>query len=410
MEPLAYIVRPKEFSDVIGQDHLVGEFGVIKKMIDKNQYFQTILFGPPGCGKTTIANILFAHFSPNAFMFNASTDNKDMLKEIVEASKYRDNVFVVIDEIHRMKKDIQDFLLPYLETNKILILGLTTENPYISINPAIRSRCHIYKMNNILQSDIKKLLNKIILKQNLFTNYPLSDEILDYISYASGLEIRTAINMLESLTLLDKEITLKDAENLCGVKSLKLDDKGINYYDLLSALQKSIRGSDVNASLHYLARLIKLEDLEIICRRLSTIAYEDIGLANPQIGPRCYAACMTARHLGFPEARIPLSQIVIDMAISPKSNTAESAIDNALSDINSGVDYPIPSNILNREIKGGVKYLYPHDYPDDFVYQQYLPTPLFDKVYYVAKETGKYERALKERNDYLQKILKQKKA
>lgn len=409
MQPLAYRVRPTSFDEVIGQDHLVGKNGIIKKMIEKNEYFQTILFGPPGCGKTTIASILYKHFSPNAFMFNASTDNKEALKEIVECTKYQDFVFVVIDEIHRMKKDIQDFLLPYLETNKILILGLTTENPYISINPAIRSRCHIYKMNNINKEDIKKMLNNIILKENLFKNNPLSDEIIDYICYASGLEIRTAINMLESLTLLDKDITLEDAQKLCGVKSLKLDDKGINYYDLLSALQKSIRGSDVNASLHYLARLIKLEDLEIICRRLMTIAYEDIGLANPQVGVRCYAACEVAKHLGFPEARIPLSEIVIDMAISPKSNSAEAAIDEALKDLDTSSDYPIPPNILNREIKGGVRYLYPHDYPDDFVYQQYLPTPLLDKEYYNAKETGKYERALKIRNEYLVKILKQKK-
>lgn len=410
MEPLAYRVRPKTFSDIVGEDHLVGENGILTKMIEKNNYLQTILFGPPGCGKTSIAKILFDHFSPNSFLFNASTDNKDMLKEIIQSTKYNDTTFVVIDEIHRMKKDIQDFLLPYMESNKILVLGLTTENPYQSINPAIRSRCHIYKMNTISSNDIVKLLKRIIEKENLFKNNPLDDEILEYIAYASSNEIRTSINFLESLTLLDGVITLDDAKKLIGVKNFKLDSKGINYYDLLSALQKSIRGSDVNASLYYLARLIKLEDLEIITRRLMVIAYEDIGLANPSVGPRVYAACEIAKKLGLPEARIPLSEIVIDLAISPKSNSAEAAIDSALLDLDQYGDLDIPPHILNREIKGGAKYLYPHDYPGDFVYQQYLPDKIKDKIYYKAKDTGKYERALKERNSYLESVLKKGKS
>lgn len=410
MEPLAYRVRPKTFSDIVGEDHLVGENGILTKMIEKNNYLQTILFGPPGCGKTSIAKILFDHFSPNSFLFNASTDNKDMLKEIIQSTKYNDTTFVVIDEIHRMKKDIQDFLLPYMESNKILVLGLTTENPYQSINPAIRSRCHIYKMNTISSKDIVKLLKRIIEKENLFKNNPLDDEILEYIAYASSNEIRTSINFLESLTLLDGVITLDDAKKLIGVKNFKLDSKGINYYDLLSALQKSIRGSDVNASLYYLARLIKLEDLEIITRRLMVIAYEDIGLANPSVGPRVYAACEIAKKLGLPEARIPLSEIVIDLAISPKSNSAEAAIDSALLDLDQYGDLDIPPHILNREIKGGAKYLYPHDYPGDFVYQQYLPDKIKDKIYYKAKDTGKYERALKERNSYLESVLKKGKS
>lgn len=410
MEPLAYRVRPKTFSDIVGEDHLVGENGILTKMIEKNNYLQTILFGPPGCGKTSIAKILFDHFSPNSFLFNASTDNKDMLKEIIQSTKYNDITFVVIDEIHRMKKDIQDFLLPYMESNKILVLGLTTENPYQSINPAIRSRCHIYKMNTISSNDIVKLLKRIIEKENLFKNNPLDDEILEYIAYASSNEIRTSINFLESLTLLDGVITLDDAKKLIGVKNFKLDSKGINYYDLLSALQKSIRGSDVNAALYYLARLIKLEDLEIITRRLMVIAYEDIGLANPSVGPRVYAACEIAKKLGLPEARIPLSEIVIDLAISPKSNSAEASIDSALLDLDQYGDLDIPPHILNREIKGGAKYLYPHDYPGDFVYQQYLPNKIKDKIYYKAKDTGKYERALKERNSYLESVLKKGKS
>jgi len=408
MEPLAYRLRPKNFEDVVGQDHLVGENGVIKKMIDKNTFFSIILFGEPGCGKTTIASICKSYFEPNVYEFNASIDTKDKLKEIASNTAYYDNTLVIIDEIHRMKKDIQDFLLPYLESNKLTIIGLTTENPYISINPAIRSRCHIYKLNPLNSDNIMQLLTSTIKKEKLFENQKLDNEVLDYIATQCGCEIRTALNMLESITLIDGDITLEKAEKIIGIKALKLDQKGINYYDLLSAFQKSIRGSDVDAALHYLARLIKLEDLEIICRRLTVIAYEDIGLANPGCGPKVIAACDAAKRLGLPEARIPLSAITIDLALSPKSNTAESSIDKALAAIDNTSSLDIPPHILNREIKGGAIYKYPHDFPDDFVAQQYLPNSLFYDQYYQGKETGKYERALKERYDYLVKTLKKK--
>lgn len=403
MVPLAYRIRPKSFKDVIGQDHLVGDNGVICKMIERNVFFSLILYGPAGCGKTTIASILKQHFEPNVFDFNASTDTKEKLKDIFQSSNYYSNTFVVIDEIHRMKKDIQDYLLPYLESGKVTIIGLTTENPYISINPAIRSRCHVYQLNPITEDDIIKLINKTVFEQKLFKT-PLNEDVVKLIAQKSGCEIRTALNMLESLTLLD-DVTLESASKILGKKPLKLDDKGISYYDLLSAFQKSIRGSDVDASLHYLARLIKLEDIDIICRRLTVIAYEDIGLANPSVGPKVIAACSAAKNLGFPEARIPLANITIDLALSPKSNSSESAIDKALSDLDTYSSYEIPKHILNREIKGGENYKYPHDYKDDFVEQQYLPTTLINRIYYIGKETGKYEKALKDRNEMLKPFL-----
>ena len=406
MQPLAYRIRPQSFDDVIGQSHLVGPHGVIKKMIDQNKFLSIILFGPPGCGKTTIASICSSYFEPNTYEFNASVDSKDKLKDICASTAYYENTFVIIDEIHRMKKDIQDYLLPYLESNKITIIGLTTENPYVAINPAIRSRCHVYKLNTITENDIKNLLLNTIKKEGLFLNNPLSDEILDLICSKCGLEIRTALNMLEALTLIDDEITIEKAEAILGVKSFRLDSNGINYYDLLSAFQKSIRGSDVDAALHYLARLIKLGDLEIICRRLMVITYEDIGLGNPQCGPRVIAACTAAKNLGFPEARIPLAAITIDLALSPKSNSAEASIDSAFSDLDNITNLDIPPHILNREIKGGAKYKYPHDYPDDFTPQQYLPSSIIKKEYYHPKDTGKYEKAFKERYEYLKKFLK----
>ncbi len=404
--PLAYDIRPKTFDDIIGQDNLVGKNGIIRLMCDKNKLHSLILFGPPGCGKTTIARIIKEKYKMESFSFNASTDSKQVLKDIADSVKIYNRAIVIIDEIHRMKKDTQDFLLPYTESGKIIIIGLTTENPYIAINPAIRSRCQIYKMETIKESDIFELLKKTSSTYDMFKHVKISDEILDYIVKNSGLEIRTALNMLETLSLYEGEVTIDMAQNACGIKAMRLDSKSLNYYDLLSALQKSIRGSDVDASLIYLAKLIKLGDLDIIIRRLSIIAYEDIGLANPQVASYVESAVNVALRTGLPEARIPLSAACIMLALSPKSNSAESAIDKALSDIES-FEFDIPSNILNREIKGNSSlYKYPHDYPNDIVEQNYIPKVLKGHTYYTPKETGKYERAIKEYRDYANKILK----
>ncbi len=407
MQPLAYRIRPNSFNEIVGQDHLVGPNGVIALMMKKNQLFSLILYGGPGTGKTTIASIIAKEYGLSTFEFNASIDNKSKLKDIIDNTNYYDTTLVVIDEIHRMKKDTQDFLLPYIENGKLTIIGLTTENPYISINTAVRSRCHIYKLNSISPNDVMTLLKNTIAQEKELFKTIITDDILDYIVSSSGCEIRTALNMLEALSLIEGEITMEKAQSLIGIKSIKLDSKGDNYYDILSAFQKSIRGSDVDASLHYLARLILLEDIDIICRRLTVIAYEDIGLANPQVGPRVIAACQAAKNLGFPEARIPLACITIDLALSPKSNTSESSINSAIDDLLNLSSYEIPKHILNREIKGNSSlYKYPHDYPDDFVEQQYLPTSIINKSYYIGKSTGKYERALNERNEYLKKFLK----
>ena len=393
MKPLAYRIRPQSLDDIVGQDHLAGPKGVIRKMLDQKKLFSLILYGPAGCGKTTLASIISNNYPMSSFSFNASTDNKAKLKEIADSTKYYPETLVIIDEIHRMKKDIQDFLLPFMESGALIVIGLTTENPYRSINPAVRSRCHIYRMNEIKKEDIIILLKKTIIKESLKN---VSDDILEYIANASSCEVRTALNMLEMTTLLE-DINLENVKALIGKKNILIDEKGENFYDVTSAMIKSIRGSDPDAALHYLARLLKTEDLLFISRRLLCLAYEDIGLGNPNIGPRVYAATEAALSLGLPEARLPLAYAVVELACSPKSNSTYTAIDEAIADLENLKSMSIPPHILNKELKSGkYEYKYPHDYPNDYVKQQYMPDELLGKTYYKPKETGSYERAIKE--------------
>lgn len=393
MKPLAYRIRPKAFNDIVGQDHLVGPKGVITRMLENNTLFSMILYGPAGCGKTSIASIIESYYPMESFSFNASTDSKAKLKEIADATIYHENTICVIDEIHRMKKDVQDFLLPYVESGRLIIIGLTTENPYRSINPAIRSRCHIYRMNEINKKDVILLLKKTIKEENL---KEMDDNILEYISVVSSCEIRSALNMLEIANMLDKEdLTLENVKELIGKKALQIDEEGEYYYDIASAMIKSIRGSDPDAALHYLARLLETEDLEFIGRRLLCSAYEDIGLGNPNIGPRVYAATQAALSLGLPEARLPLAYAVVDLATSPKSNSTYLGINDAIADLEKLTSMKIPPHILNKELKSGkYEYKYPHDYQNGYCHQQYLPDPLKDKKYYIPKDTGSYERAI----------------
>lgn len=400
MKPLAYRIRPKGFNDIIGQDHLVGPKGVITKMVNQNKIYSMILYGPAGCGKTSIASIISSLNPLSSFEFNASCDSKAKLKEIADSAKFYENTICIIDEIHRMKKDIQDFLLPFVESGTLTIIGLTTENPYRAINPAIRSRCHIYRMNEITKEDIILLLKKTIINEGF---NEMTQDILEYIAVASSCEIRTALNMLEVSSMLDKEdLNLDNVKALIGKKAFLIDEKGENFYDVASAMIKSIRGSDPDAAIHYLARLLKTEDLEFITRRLLCSTYEDIGLGNPNIGPRVYAACQAALSLGLPEARLPLAYAVIDLATSPKSNSSYTAINEAISDLEELTSMEIPPHILNKELKSGkYEYKYPHDYPNGYVKQQYLPDSLKDKTYYNPKDTGSYERAIKE---YMNKL------
>lgn len=401
MKPLAYLMRPTKFSDIVGQDHLVGENGVITRMIKNNSLRSFILYGNPGCGKTTIAESTCKETGYPWHRFNASTDNKDALKQIMNESRFVNNSIVIIDEIHRMKKDIQDYLLPFVEDGTIIMIGLTTNNPYHSINPAIRSRCLIYKLNDLQKGDLQKILDKAY--QLIGNNKLIDKEVYDYIINISNGEIRTLINSFETLVNISSDhITLDEAIATCQKANVSIDGSTDSYYDTLSGLQKSIRGSDVDASLHYLSKLIIAGDFDSLGRRLLAIAYEDIGLANPGIGVRVKAAVDAAKELGNPEAKLPLSVVVIEMALSPKSNSAYLAIDKAMTDIENGKSGNLPIHLKNTYSfdPSQKPYLYPHDYPNSWVYQQYLPDSLIGVKYYLPKPTSKSEISLY--NRYMQ--------
>jgi putative ATPase len=402
-------MRPTKFEDVFGQDHLIGPDGVLNIMLKKHKILSFILYGPPGTGKTTIAQIFANESALDTYFFNASTDNKAKLKDIVDMTAYHD-VLLIIDEIHRMKTDIQDYLLPFLENGHVTIIGLTTLNPYQSINLAIRSRCHLYEVKKLDDQSIASAIKKGL--GELDVDIKIDPKALDAIIRVSNHEIRSALNVLESSSLLldDDDILTSDiVYRVAGKTHFDLDKNQDNFYDLLSALQKSIRGSDVDASIHYLARLITLEDLQSIIRRLLVIAYEDIGLANPMMGVKVASACESVLKVGLPEARIILSVIVVDMALSPKSNTAYLAIDKALEDYQHTDTGVIASQSSNREIaKNPDLYHYPHDDKNSLNDQSYLPDKIKDKTYYIPKKESSYENALATRLEQIDKIKHKK--
>lgn len=401
MKPLAYLMRPNTFEDIVGQDHLVGENGIIRKMLKSNSLFSFILYGNPGCGKTTIAEATCKLSGFKWFKFNASTDNKETLKQIITEACFLDEAIIIVDEIHRMKKDIQDYLLPYVENGTVIMIGLTTVNPYHSVNPAIRSRCHVYRLNDLTNDHLRQVLDRAY--KYIGKEIQIDEDVYEYIINLANKEIRTLINIFETLVKTSTgHVTIEDATKALNKANVSFDANGDSYYDTLSGLHKSIRGSDVDAALHYLAKLIIADDLQSLCRRLLCIAYEDIGLANPGIGPRVKAACDAARELGNPEARLPLSVVVIEMALSPKSNSAYLALAKAMDDIEQGKSGTLPKHLKNTYSfdPSQEAYKYPHDYPNAWVDQQYLPDTLVGTKYYIPKPTSKSETSLY--NRYMQ--------
>ncbi|HBC4787420.1 TPA: replication-associated recombination protein A, partial [Enterococcus faecalis] len=391
-QPLAYRMRPRHLDEVVGQQHLVGPGKIIRRMVEAKMLSSMILYGPPGTGKTSIASAIAGSTNYAFRMLNAATDTKKDLQIVAEEAKMSGTVILLLDEIHRLDKTKQDFLLPHLENGRIIMIGATTENPYITINPAIRSRTQIFEVKPLTETDIQQAIQEALTDSTRgLGDYPvhLEEKALQHLTRATNGDLRSALNGLELAVKStpkneqgEIKITLPIIEECVQRKALTHDKDGDAHYDVISAFQKSIRGSDVDAALHYLGRLVEAGDLPIICRRLMVIAYEDIGLGNPAAAARTVTAVQAAEKLGFPEARIPLASVVIDLCLSPKSNSAVTAIDAALADIRQGSVGDVPDHLRDahyagaKELNRGIGYQYPHNFENGWVNQQYLPDKL----------------------------------
>ena len=406
-KPLPYRMRPSKLENIIGQEQIVGPNGFFTNLIKNQTLVSTILYGPPGTGKTTIAQAFCNSMDVHFIKLNATISTKqDLINAFQEAKFYKDTV-LIIDEIHRLNKDKQDLLLPKLEDGSIYLIGATTANPMLAINPAIRSRTHLLEVKPLNVDQILIGLKKACISpEGLNNSRQFDEEALKVIARTSGGDLRYAYNLLEATSLSfskDHLITVEDVLSINSIPNFYADKDENEHYDTVSAFQKSIRGSQVDAALYYLGKLIESNDLEGIIRRLLVIAYEDIGLGNPQAVDRCLNACNVAREVGFPEASIPLSVTVVDLALSPKSRSACDGIEKVLSTIN---DYPTqvrdylkytPVNV-NQEDK------YPYSRPDLWKYIQYMPQGLEDVKFYKPNPSGNYERSLITNYQELEKI------
>lgn len=389
---LAERMRPKSIKDVIGQEHLTDPDKIIGRIIKAQRPTSLLLYARPGVGKTSIANALANDLNMDFEQFNASVDNKDKLKKITTKSE-SEPLVMLLDEIHRLTKPLQDHLLPYLEKGYVTVIGATTENPYINVNPALRSRMTILQLNTVDFESMKKLIKKAVsfLEDEIKEHIIISETQIAFLASSTDGDVRSALNALELIVESSDasqngiQMNTEALEQVLGRKAIAGDKNGDEHYNLLSAFQKSIRGSDINASIHYLARLIAIGDLQSICRRLSIIAYEDIGIANTQAVINAQLAIQVAEKTGLPEARIPLSSAVIELASSKKTNIAEKAIDLALDDLNY-FNTTIPMHLRDTHFKGAASlghqgYKYPHDHPHHYVNQIYLPDELLGHNY-----------------------------
>lgn len=402
IKPLATRMRPTSISEVVGQEHLLSEGAMLNRMVNSKQIASIILYGPPGTGKTSIAQALSNDLNIPFKYFNASIDSKKELQSITIGVTPLYPAVVLIDEIHRLAKPNQDFLLSFIEDGSFVVVGATTENPYMSLTPALRSRSSIFELTPVDTQSILTILNRALTDKNKGLgdlNVKINDESLLHIAYKVNGDVRKALNVLElavksTQVNSDGEIEVtKEILNSClQVRQIGGDKNGDTHYNLLSAYQKSIRGSDVDASLHYLARLIESGDLASVLRRLIVISYEDIGLADYNIHTEVLNAIKTAELVGLPEARIPLSYITIRLALSSKSNVAYTAIKSALNELNSNKSLDIPKSLHDTHYKGaktlnkGEGYKYPHNYKYGITNQQYLPNDFINDKYLTFRD------------------------
>ena len=408
--PLADSVRPETLDDVVGQKHILGEGKPLRRIIESGKIPNMIFYGSSGIGKTTVANIIANSTDMNLYKLNGTTCSTADIKDIISSGGsfgFGRGTLLYLDEIQYLNKRQQQSLLEYIENGDITLIASTTENPYFYIYNAILSRSTVFEFKPVDKEDIAPALKRAvsITENNMKLSYKVEDGVYEYIAMGCGGDVRKAINTIELCMLASAGgvIDLELAKQLTQKSSMKYDRNGDQHYDILSAFQKSIRGSDENAALHYLARLIVAGDLPSICRRLLVIAAEDVGLAFPNAIAVTKACVDSALQLGFPEARIPLAEAVILLATSPKSNSAYNAINRAIADVEAGNTGDFPRHLQNKHYDGegasvkGQHYLYPHDYPNHYVEQQYLPDNIKDRVYYEFGENKLEQAALEYR-------------
>ena len=407
-QPLADELRPRDLSEVYGQDHILGEGAILRRIIESGTVPNLIFYGPSGTGKTTVANIIAEKTNRKLFKLNATTASTADIKGIVselDTMLAPNGVLLYLDEIQSFNKKQQQTLLEYIENGKITLIASTTENPYFYVFNAILSRSTIFEFKSLTSEASQKAVERAVryMEQKLSVHVKADEGVAHYIAVSCGGDVRKAINAVEVLFTACAaddgvvRITMADAEAVTQRSSMHYDRDGDNHYDAVSALMKSLRGSDPDAALHYLARLLEAGDLPGACRRILCSASEDIGLAYPQAVPIVKACVDSALQLGLPEAKLPLGEAVILLATAPKSNSVVMAIDKAMRDVKKGKAGPIPRELQNVHADGAgfereQGYLYPHNYPGHWVRQQYLPDNLVGTVYYEPGD-NKFEQA-----------------
>lgn len=413
-KPLADRIRPKTLDEVVGQAHLLGDGKPLRRIIESGQIPNMIFYGPSGTGKTTVARIIAENTNLKMYKLNGTSASISDIKAIIAETETFggfNGILLYLDEIQYLNKKQQQSLLEYIENGKITLIASTTENPYFYIFNAIISRSTVFEFKQVNSSDVIPAIKRAfqIVADEMGVRLRLESGVVEYISSGCGGDVRKSLNTVELCVLSANkndeflEITLENAKLLTQKSNMRYDRDGDEHYDILSAFQKSIRGSDENAALHYAARLMTAGDIISLCRRLLVIASEDIGLAYPMAVTIVKSCVDSALQLGLPEARIPLAEAIVLLCTSPKSNSAYNAINAAMADVQKGLTGSIPRQLQNMHFDGddaevkGQNYKYPHDYPNHYVRQQYLPDELKNKVYYEFGDNKQEQTALQYR-------------